>query len=215
MRGKRFKGALFFLMTLCLVGFSDAHALSLNALGGVSMTSTSVVNQESTDPIFRGTLGVDLDFGIAPLFELETGLYYQNRGWSRNRARLSQSGLSSSYESADYLTVPVLVRISAIPGFLKVGLGPYFSYALGNFLTSSTTTAGQVTNGFQTFADGNRNRFDFGGLLSVRGFIPVLPLIDILADLRFQYSFLNLNTNPNVVSRYYDLIFMVGARFGF
>ena len=212
---KSFRSGLLLALMLCLTSLSDAHAIGLNALGGVSMTNTSTVNIASSDPIFRGTLGVDVDFGIAPLFSLEAGLYYQNRGWSKNKTLMTQQGLSSSYESADYLTVPVLVRFAAIPGILKIGLGPYFSYALGNFFSSSTTTTGQVNPpSYQPFADANRNKADFGGLVSVRGSIPVLPLVDVLADLRFQYSFTNLNTNPNLVTRYYDLIFMVGARIG-
>ena len=212
---KSFRSGLLVALMLCLTSLSDAHAIGLNALGGVSMTNTSTVNIASSDPIFRGTLGVDIDFGIASLFSLEAGLYYQNRGWSRNRALMTQQGLTSSYESADYLTVPVLVRFAAIPGILKIGLGPYFSYALGNFFSSSTTTTGQINSSLQSFIDANRNKLDFGGLVSVRGSLPVLPLVDVLADLRFQYSFTNLNTNPNLVTRYYDLIFMVGARIGF
>ena len=208
-------GVLFLLMGLLCGSFSKAYAAGVSVLGGVSMTNTSTTNVSSRDPILRGTLGLDLDFGFAPLLALETGVFYQVRGFSTPRAQLSGSAIASSYESAEYLTLPVLVRFSMVPGVLKVGLGPYFSYAIGDFYSSSTSTAGNQTSRLRSFSDLNRNKFDLGVLASVRGSLSVAPLFDLLADLRFQYSFLNLTINPNLIQKYYDFIFLAGVRMRF
>ena len=206
----------FLMLTFgfCVLGFAPVHAAGVSFLGGVSMTNTHTANLPTKDPIYRGTFGADLDFGMVPLLGLETGLYYQIRGFATPQAQLSVT-VRSTYESAQYLTVPVLLRLTVVPGFLKVGLGPYFSYAMSDFLTSTTSSSGAQTKSDQTFSLANRNKFDFGALASVRGFMPVAPLVDVVADVRFQYSLFNLTTNPNLVQKYYDLSFMLGARIGF
>lgn len=215
MREKSFGGVSFLLMGLLLGSFSRVHAAGVSVLGGLSMTNTSTVNISRQDPLFRGTVGIDVDWNLARLLSVESGIFYQVRGFSTPQVQLSESTLASSSESAEYLTLPVMMRFMVVPGFLKVGLGPYFSYAVSDFKLLSTYNAGGQTSRFRTFSDLNRNQFDLGALASVRGSISLATLFDILADLRFQYSFLNLTINPNLIQKYQDLIFMVGVRIGF
>lgn len=179
---KKLQLGLFLLLT---IGFtSQAHALlSTSIKGGLGVNKIAITDVGGTDLSTAGygigyQGGIGLDFGLGPI-AVGADVLFAQRG--------SFIGIASSKWNT--ILVPVQAKLTLIP-FLSLGLGGYFSTAIGDI--STDTGAGSTSS--VSFAAANMSKSDFGAVASLGISLP-LGVTTLSLEGRYLYGMKNLQTN--------------------
>jgi len=104
-------------------------------------------------------VGLIADIPVVESFYIQTGLYYQNKGWKQE-----YSGVESNYKPM-YLEIPLLASYRynfSDAAQLQINFGPYFAYGIGG---KEKYDYGYDEDDYECdfFGDdGDWNRFDMG-----------------------------------------------------
>lgn len=200
------KLVLFSILALS-VGSYNASAFEFGALGGVNIAMGDInLNNTSlkSSSVSNFTFGLSSHFDIAPLFGIDVDALYQPRGYAATATLGSYTVLGSAV--VDYLTVPLMLRVEIIPGFLRVGAGGYASFAMSDV---NITESGLSTKA--TRASRNWVNSDFGLTASLRGTLPVVPgFLDLVADVRYQLGLSDIETSGVTDAKLRDLSILGG-----
>jgi hypothetical protein len=212
--------AVFLLMVaLSIPGVRapSAWAMEFAFQGGVGLfsqnplpSSTTTLMSSSGRPAFG--FGGTVAFSLIPYgLDLETGLLWMPRKYSvLSSSALEMSAMTTgAFQS---LQLPVILRVTALP-VVSFGIGGYFAHAIGDLLVSDYL-GNLSTSGFESQ---KLRPFDFGVLASVRGGMPVAPLVTAFAEFRYLQGLSEQSEGgPGVRSiKYREAQVFTGASFGF
>ncbi|NCN40287.1 PorT family protein [bacterium] len=176
-------------LALCLIvgfGYSQQSQalLSTSLKGGIGLNKMSSTDSGGNSIAgssfgigYQGGLGLEFSLGVA---SVAADVLFAQRG--------SFNTLTTSKWKT--ILVPVQAKFSLIP-LLSLGLGGYFSTALGDISTESNLG---VSTGTTTFAAANLSKSDFGAVASVGISLP-LGVTTLSVEGRYLYGMKNLQTN--------------------
>ena len=201
----KFSKILGLTAVLFLCSWSQAHALSVSALGGLGWTNPSISTPGVTNVSSKlgAGYGGAIEIGLVPFFSLEADVLDMKRKFQFDTAAVAGIG-----ESANYLQIPVMLRFSPL-SLVSVGGGFYYANGLGNVSTS----VGGVAGADQTFAQAGLKNSDFGMVLSGRLRLPIMPLVGIIVDARYLLGLTNVATDPTATIKYRDIQTLFGINF--
>jgi hypothetical protein len=214
---------------LAVTSVQSASAADLGVLGGLSIaTAETGLNSGnssggmvtlSSGSITNFTGGVFAANMFGDVFGLETGLFYQTRGFSVTASFLSILSATQTF-GVDYFTVPLMARIQVARG-LRLGFGGYGSMALSGIKTSGAIL-GSATVQRDAFSVGSSSSgtrsgkwsdLDFGLIAGIQGLIPMADSVDFVADARYQFGLVDVVEGGGVDSKLRDLSLMAGVMF--
>jgi hypothetical protein len=168
-------------------GVSSAQALELTLVGGYNYAAPTEKVTGTGDLQWTGdaatAYGAFLSTSfIVPLFDLESGLLFQNQ-----KSERSING-NTLFETSKSIQLPILLRVN-FDNFIGVGVGYYFNYGQGNIDTDMNGTTTSLS-----YSDSNRKSLDSGLLFDLRVKYPLAPALAIVFDGRYQHGLTNLET---------------------
>ena len=208
----RFLFCYLFCCLFSLGGFarSSAQAWEFTLVGGVDYSAPSEKVTGTGDLQWTGDAA--LAYGaflstefLVPVFEIESGLLYQNQKSER------QSLGNTLFEYTKSIQVPILLRIIFDP-HISIGAGYYFNFGRGNVDTTITGT-----NISSSYAGANRASSDSGLLFDLRVKYPLGSVVGLVFDARYQNGLTNLEAGQNITAgdSYYTRQIQMLAGFSF
>jgi hypothetical protein len=203
------------VVTTSLLSAESASATTFKVLGAMDLISSSptggsgfTINSTTGKMMFGG--GVAAVFG-GPAFGLEVGANYLTRSATINYTDSGGTGEFTAKWSS--LQIPVLFRLN-LGHVLSVGLGGYYSKALGTLSLSS----GGVTQSL-AFDDSTTNfpmkGSEYGGLASVAVDLPLGASTGLVIDGRYSLALSEVSENTTGYTwKPKDIQAFVGLRFG-
>ena len=201
------------VLSLGIFQIQNSQAFELGVLGGLHYSTLTVdpaVTGDSYSSPSAPAFGVFIETSMVPLIGFELGAFYVPRKYSVH----SLTGNSDVTYGLTQFQIPALVRLHLIP-FLSFGVGGYYAHSLGD-IQADSTVGGVTTSRSITYDSVNYSQNEFGLLGSVRFEVPILPLLNIMADARYLRDLKNINTASNSITlKLHGVQVLVGASFGF
>ena len=217
------KIVLFMMMLLC--------SLSMNAQWSVTPEVGVIGFQKinyKDDWTFAPKLGLGIEYQFSPLFSLQSGGYYMQRGyWFDGSPIMSENKEYVEIISGDlnrhYLQIPLLAKFSWNVGDdvrLSLGAGPYMAFCIAkdveNNLTRYEVTDNNGYNYAGTSLSPKKNQFDHlrsfdWGLTASAGLEVKQWVVNFSYDLSLGKEYKRDLVNPN----YHTFSLSVGYKFKF
>ena len=181
-----------FIWTFLIGTPSLTHALSFTALTGYKNHS-----------LFYGGL---VDYKLFKALSLQIGALYGKRGFQENTF---EQATTYSWNALEF---PLLIRYTLFPR-LTLGLGAYFSYALGSYSLETSGSPTSSTFG-HSFGLSTYSATDYGGVLSLALKIRILSWLGLMADARKLFGLENISHFANKSIFLRDTQVFIGITFG-
>lgn len=174
-----------------------------------------------SDPKIGFTGGFTFQFNLPNIVSLRSGLSYDRKGASEKITETDNTGVITGEFSVDrnfdYLTIPVLARISFGKRFkFFTNLGPYIGILLRQttVIEEHTGFPGETTDDTHNF-----KRFDIGMSAGIGGGFPVNDRFMITIEARYNLGLYNvskvpLSNNGSILTNSTNLIIGVAYCFG-
>lgn len=213
MKNKRNSFWMILVFTAVTIFPAVAQAFELGVLGGLHYTHVAI------DPTAAGvkylskgapSFGVYIETSMTPLMGFELGAFYVPRKY---QATLDSTNTDVTTTITQF-QIPALIRFHLIP-LLSFGVGGYYAHSLGDIHTEGKSFNIPVTQN-ASYDSQFLSENEFGVLGSVRLEVPILPLMSVMADVRYLRELKNLNTSATSTHiKFHGAQMLVGASFGF
>jgi hypothetical protein len=177
----------------------SAFAIEFAEFGALNATIPNTSAAGASPGIAPG-LGASLAIDINNQFSIEPEVLYLGRKFTAN------PGLRTTYRF-NFIQVPLLLRYRLNPSFV-VGVGPYYSYTIGNINTNTDSSSQTLGTG-----DLSLDNKDIGFIGSIRYRALMHEFIHIIVDARFVYGFSNLSKIEGQNLSFRDLQILFGIAF--
>lgn len=195
--------ALGFFSLFSSVSFfsKQAEAFNLNVFGGLNRYNykDSPSTTGNLDNKWKISYGATLAFSIAPMVQLEGGIFQHYNGYDRGNSSIS----FSSYE------IPAMVRVVPLD-FLNLGVGLYYE----NFGSDYETKTGASTSR-TNWSSASYKTSTLGLKWSARLVHSVAPLVGLFFDLSLKTGLTDRNTTTTGEYRDRAVLALAGIQIGF
>lgn len=192
----------------CQAGFNFGARGAFN-LGTWALPSYPAGASAAFQSGFGGHVSAGYDFLDWVGVEIGAGFMQRNGGFSGTILGVAFNGSFGT----SHLFFPVQAAFTPIK-YLKLLVGAYYSLGVGNVSTTITVPSlPSTTNTSSSYTGANMSASDIGLIGTVRGMYPILPMLSIVADVRYALGLLNVSTAAGTSSSYRNLEFLAGAQF--
>lgn len=195
--------SLGILSLMVLAGFDSqsAEAFNLNVFGGLNRynykdTPSTTGNLSNK---WKISYGATLAFSVAPLVQLEGGIFQHYNGYDRGTSTVS----FSSYE------LPVMVRVVPFH-FLNLGVGMYYENFGSDYETKTNTTTTKTQ-----WSNANYKNSTIGLKWSARLVYAAAPLVGVFFDLSLKTGLSDRNKSTTGEYRDRAVLALAGVQIGF
>jgi hypothetical protein len=178
------KNFLGLILITALLGAAPAHALEIGVLGGLNFANDLQSGGGATTGNSAKTgyaVGPTVNLGLLPELSLEIDALYSTSKYGQTNA----AGIDV-VTTTKAIEVPILVRYWFIP-FASLGVGPYFSFAQGDIVTTAGPLEVTTTYDSQFYT-----KMDAGAAVSVNVSFPIASSLHLVADARYLLGLKNL-----------------------
>lgn len=165
-----------------------APGLQINGFYGVNNSKREEEPQQvSLKSKFGTTYGGTIEFGMAPMISLETGVFFHQA-----KNDVTYLGIGWTAEQ-DTMEVPLMFRLHLLP-IVDFGIGGFWERGDDQTTISASTNPAAVANGTTV-----GNKFvTYGPKVGVRARIPLLPTLGFLVDASYRMGLRDADADPAV-----------------
>ncbi len=182
-----------------------AYAVALTPVIGYVLPTASVTPDTTFAAWYRPLtigLGGFVEFQMFKGLSLETGILYGARGFNQIYSD------ATSTLTLNSIQIPLLLR-ARFAKQISVGMGPYFSHAVGSYHSTTDGLTEDIPFSFSTFgAD------DYGMIASLRFQIGLAFSTSLILDARYVLGLQNISHYEGVSVYLRDVQALGGIRFG-
>ncbi len=151
---------------------------------------------------------------VYDIFRVEVDLLYNERGFSRRRAVMTEHVFY-------FLELPVVLKLYPVR-YVYIGTGVGFAFKVGARPVPWYKDMSSKFMGYDNFTSDTMKSFEVNHVLSVGASVPVYRGVTVIAEIRHNYGLTNMNRHRSVsillppndfAERFRTLYFFIGASY--
>ena len=199
------------IVTSLLIASGAEAGVAVNLMGGLNFNKNSVTPASATNTVTAKSAvsyGATIEFGLAPMFAIETGILSIGR-----KNKVDVAGAGEATISSRGIEIPVMVRFTLLP-VLDFGVGGYYGKGNSTFTVSGSTISGYA-DGEHTVDQTQTDLTDYGARASVRAKLPIAPMAKILFDGSYTMGLKDVDKTAATTEKTREYALMAGVSLGF